>query len=42
MLSNVHFDLNEFDENQANQGVTMLLNVHFDVDLSPFKQIRSK
>ena len=32
MLWNVHFDLNEFDENQSNQGVTMLSNVHFDVD----------
>ena len=27
MLSNVYFDLNEFDENQPSQGVTMLSNV---------------
>ena len=35
MLSNVHFDLNEFDENQPNQGVTMLSNVHFDLFICP-------
>ncbi len=28
------FDLNEFDENQPNQGVTMLSNVHFNLFIS--------
>jgi hypothetical protein len=47
MLSNVHFDLNEFDENQPNQGVTMLSNVHFNgyrcyVRLDILRQLESK